>query len=81
MTLRRAALIHKALLRHLVSEGELVLFPCPCSSSRSLPLLVTWPLTSPPSHTLAVNENLLTPCPQHPFLQSATLLSGPAWPP
>ena len=41
MTLRRAALIHKALLKHPVSEGELVLFPCPCSSSRSLPLLVT----------------------------------------
>ena len=75
MTPRRAASIHKALLKHYMSEVELVLIPCPCSSSRSFPLLVMRPLTSPPSHTLGVNKNL-TPCPQRPFLQSSLVLPG-----
>lgn len=80
MTPRRAALIQKALLKHCVSEVKLALIPCPCPSSRSLPLLVMWPLTSPPSHTLGVNKSLLIPCAQRPFSQPASLLSGPAWP-
>ena len=75
MTPRRAALIRKALLKHYMSEVELVLIPCPYTSSRSFPLLVIRPLTSPPSHTLGVNKSHTLP--PAPLL---AVLSGPAWP-